>query len=81
MFLFKKYSGASTIFTTIKPALYLIIIGDKLMPIFVFHSSRFQLQKTVFRFEICSLKNNRDIIFLFKKYSGASTIFATNKPT
>jgi hypothetical protein len=52
MFLLKKYSGASTIFATIKLAIYLIIVRDKLMTIFVFDSSRFKLQKTVFRFEI-----------------------------
>jgi hypothetical protein len=38
-FLFKKYSGASTIFATIKPARHL--------PIFVFDSSRVNLEKTV----------------------------------
>jgi hypothetical protein len=53
---------------------YSIIVRDKVMRLFVFDQLQFRPQKTIFKFDLA--QSTRKIsLFLFKKYSGASTIF------
>jgi hypothetical protein len=61
-------------FATHEITFYSIIVRDKIMRLFLFDQLQFRLPKTVFKFDLAQ-STRKLSLFLFKKYSGAATIF------